>query len=207
LQQQQQQVPEQQGKGGEEGGSQAGDETAQQQQQQQREEEQQQQQQQQQEALVQQGKAGEGIASLAGNETGQQQQQQREEGQQQRKEQDERQAQLLQQVRALAGTHYSSWGAEAWAAVLAYEDVLRLSPETQAAYEAAEQHSSSNDWLDVTEGLQRRVLAEAGLSSNQMAAGLATMRGAPYRWVLVFLQQCVSWQWRVTTARSWRSQG
>jgi GrpB-like predicted nucleotidyltransferase (UPF0157 family) len=111
----------------------------------------------------------------------QQQQKQGPSQQEEQQQQESRQAQLLLTVGALAGTHYSSWGQEAWASVLAYEDALRLSPETQAAYEAAEQHSSSRDWLDVTEGLQRRVLAEAGLSSSQMLAGLATMRGAPYR--------------------------
>jgi hypothetical protein len=103
---------------------------------------------------------------------------------QKQEQQQAKQAQLLLQVRSLAGTHYSSWGQQQWAAVLAYEDAVRLSAETQAAYEAAEQHSSSKDWLDVTEGLQRRVLAEAGLSSKQMPAGLASMRGAPYRWAV-----------------------
>jgi hypothetical protein len=140
---------------------------------------------QQQQQAPQQGKDSEGLGSQAGGKTAQLQQLREEEGrQQQQKEQAERQGHVLQQVQGLAGTHYSSWGQEAWAAVLAYEDALRLSPETQAAYEAAEQHSSSNDWLDVTEGLQRRVLAEAGLSSSQMTAGLATMRGAPNRCVL-----------------------
>lgn len=76
---------------------------------------------------------------------------------------------------------WRSWGEAEWALVLSREDELRLSPETQVAYAAAEAHTSSIDWLEVTEGLQRRVLLEAGVDAHQMAAALAAMRSAPYR--------------------------
>lgn len=109
--------------------------------------------------------------------------------QQKLKEQQQRQAaqgaepgpSLQQRLQALARSHWSKWGEQEWAAVLSREDELRLSPETQVAYSAAEEHTSSIDWLEVTEGLQRKVLLEAGVSSGQMAAALAAMRSAPYR--------------------------
>lgn len=65
--------------------------------------------------------------------------------------------------------------------MLSREDELRLCPETQAAYAAAEQHTSSIDWLTVTEGLQERVLREAGVPATDCRAALAAMRSAPYR--------------------------
>ncbi|KAG2494373.1 hypothetical protein HYH03_007430 [Edaphochlamys debaryana] len=70
---------------------------------------------------------------------------------------------------------------EFWRRVLAAEDALRLSPETQALYAAAEL-SPDSDWMEVTEGLQRRVLTEAGVPEPKLEAALWAMRGAPYRW-------------------------
>lgn len=92
--------------------------------------------------------------------------------------------QVQQQLGALgdSNTHWSTWGELEWALILSREDELRLSPDTQAAYAAAEAHTSSIDWLEVTEGLQRRVLLEAGVPGNQLTAALSAMRSAPYRW-------------------------
>ncbi len=84
-------------------------------------------------------------------------------------------------VGVLSSTQWRAWDEQEWALILSREDELRLSSETQAAYEAAEAHTSSIDWLEVTEGLQRRVLREAGVADNQMAAALTAMRTAPYR--------------------------
>ncbi|KAF8064545.1 Ank3 [Scenedesmus sp. PABB004] len=93
-------------------------------------------------------------------------------------------ARLLARVRELrmrAGGGFRAWGKREWAAVLAAEDALRLCPETQAAYAAAEQQDSATDWLEVTEGLQRRVLAEAGVDGGAMHVALAELRAAPHR--------------------------
>jgi hypothetical protein len=80
-----------------------------------------------------------------------------------------------------SSSSWRAWGEADWAAVLRREDELRLCPETQAAYAAAEEHTSSIDWLTVTDGLQQRVLREAGVSAADMTAALAAMRSAPYR--------------------------
>lgn len=82
---------------------------------------------------------------------------------------------------ACCSSSWQAWGESDWAAVLSQEDELRLCPETQAAYAAAEQHTSSIDWLTVTEGLQEWVLLEAGVPAAELTAALAAMRSAPYR--------------------------
>lgn len=58
------------------------------------------------------------------------------------------------------------------------EEQLRLSPEVQAAYTAAEVDSSDSDWLLVTEELQRRVVREFGATDENEAATLCALRRA-----------------------------
>ena len=57
-----------------------------------------------------------------------------------------------------------------------------MSEATQAEYGAAESgtHGSSTheDWLEGTEGLQRGVLTDAGVSTERMAAALYVLRAA-----------------------------
>ncbi len=58
------------------------------------------------------------------------------------------------------------------------ETELRLCEETQAAFGAAEA-SGDSDWMEVTVGLQRRVLREFGCVDDE--AGLAALRAAAQR--------------------------
>ena len=59
--------------------------------------------------------------------------------------------------------------------ILRRENLLRLAPETQAAFRAAAAARGGGAWLEVVEGLQRRVAAEFGLPSH---VGLDAMRQA-----------------------------
>ena len=58
------------------------------------------------------------------------------------------------------------------------EAAARTSDAVQAEYAAAERDGSQTDWLAVTDALQRRLLAEAGVASDQMAAALHALRTA-----------------------------
>ena len=63
-------------------------------------------------------------------------------------------------------------------AALRREEEVRLSEETQAAYAAAEAKEDT-DWLEVTEGLQERVLQEVcAVPPERMAAALYLLRAA-----------------------------
>jgi len=61
--------------------------------------------------------------------------------------------------------------------VLRAEAAARLSDETQAAYGAAEAREDT-DWLEVTAALQQRLLREAGVPVERMAAALWLLRSA-----------------------------
>ena len=64
-------------------------------------------------------------------------------------------------------------------AVLRAEEVARRSDEVQAAYGDAERGDGDGDWLDVTDALQRRLLADAGgVAPERMAAALFAPRVA-----------------------------
>ncbi len=65
-------------------------------------------------------------------------------------------------------------------AFLQREDELRLSSEVQQQYAAAELREDI-DWMEVTDGLQRRVLREAGVAEEHLERCLAAMRAVPYR--------------------------
>lgn len=67
-------------------------------------------------------------------------------------------------------------------ACLQREDALRLSSEVQQQYAAAELREDV-DWMEVTDGLQRRVLREEGVAEEQLEVALRAMRGAPNLWV------------------------
>lgn len=60
--------------------------------------------------------------------------------------------------------------------MLRSEEAARLAEETQAAYAEAERGGS--DWLQVTEALQKRLLREAGVPRERMAAALFALRAA-----------------------------
>ncbi|PRW59105.1 iodothyronine deiodinase [Chlorella sorokiniana] len=64
-------------------------------------------------------------------------------------------------------------------AMLRREDELRLSAEVQEAYAAAELREDT-DWMEVTEGLQRRVLREFGVPPHQEETALRHFRAAPH---------------------------
>lgn len=61
--------------------------------------------------------------------------------------------------------------------MLRAEADARLSDATQEAYGAAEMRDDA-DWLDVTADLQTRLLTEAGVPANRMAAALWLLRSA-----------------------------
>lgn len=93
---------------------------------------------------------------------------------------------------AACSSSWQAWRETEWEAVLSREDELRLCPETQAAYAAAEEHTSSIDWLTVTEGLQERVLLEAGVPAADITAALAAMWSALYRCVFPMSVCCLA---------------
>ncbi|KAL4440384.1 hypothetical protein ABPG75_003385 [Micractinium tetrahymenae] len=64
-------------------------------------------------------------------------------------------------------------------AMLRRENELRLSAETQAAYRDAELREDT-DWMEVTDGLQRRVVREAGVPPHLEEAALRHFRAAPH---------------------------
>jgi hypothetical protein len=68
-------------------------------------------------------------------------------------------------------------------ACLQREDELRLSSEAQQQYAAAELREDV-DWMEVTDGLQRRVLREEGIAEEHLEHALRAMRAAPYKWVV-----------------------
>ena len=63
--------------------------------------------------------------------------------------------------------------------LLRAENAARLSPETQAAYAAAEARDDT-DWMEVTDALQRRLLRDAGVPPEREAAALRALRAATY---------------------------
>jgi hypothetical protein len=67
-------------------------------------------------------------------------------------------------------------------AVLWSEEAARLSDMTQAAYGEAERDAGEDDWLQVTEALQRTVLERHGVPPRQMAAALWLVRCASQLW-------------------------
>lgn len=70
---------------------------------------------------------------------------------------------------------------EEFAALLRKEHALRISKETQQLYTEAER-SFDTDWMEVTDGLQRQILREAGVSELQMETALSHFRAAPYHY-------------------------
>jgi len=63
--------------------------------------------------------------------------------------------------------------------VLRAEETARQSKELQAAYGVAERGDADGDWLDVTDALQRRLLADTGgVAPERMAAALFALRAA-----------------------------
>lgn len=65
-------------------------------------------------------------------------------------------------------------------AALEAENAARLSPETQAAYAAAEAREDT-DWMEVTDALQRRVLRDIMLVPlHHEAAALRALRAATH---------------------------
>ncbi len=74
------------------------------------------------------------------------------------------------------------WSTEAFLRdLLEKENAARLSAETQAAYAAAEAGASDKqDWMAVTDALQRRLLRAAGVPPLQEAAALRCFRAATH---------------------------
>jgi hypothetical protein len=63
--------------------------------------------------------------------------------------------------------------------MLRRDNALRLSPEMQAKFAAAEA-SGTRTWLNVAEDIQRRVVVEHGfVGKSGLAHGLSFLRGAP----------------------------
>jgi hypothetical protein len=62
------------------------------------------------------------------------------------------------------------------------ENAARLSPETQAAYEAAEAADADPGygWMEVTDALQRSLLRQRGVPPEREAAALRALRAATY---------------------------
>ena len=52
----------------------------------------------------------------------------------------------------------------------------------QAAFGAAEAAESDTDWLEVVSAMQKRILREAGVPSERMAAALWLLRSAAQLW-------------------------
>ena len=68
-------------------------------------------------------------------------------------------------------------------AVLRAEETARRSDAVQAAYGEAERGDRDGDWLDVTDALQRRLLADVGgVAPAKMAAALHLLRAAGALW-------------------------
>jgi hypothetical protein len=70
---------------------------------------------------------------------------------------------------------------EQFADLLRKEHELRTSSATQQAYTEAER-SVDTDWMEVTDGLQRRVLRDAGVHEQQLEEALSDFRAAPYHY-------------------------
>ena len=66
--------------------------------------------------------------------------------------------------------------------ILRREEECRHSSATQQAYAAVEVSGSDSDWLGVTAEMQERVLAEAGVAKERMAAALWLLRSAHDLW-------------------------
>jgi hypothetical protein len=80
------------------------------------------------------------------------------------------------------GAAAASYG-EAWLReLLIAENAARLSPETQAAYAAAEAADADPGygWMEVTDALQRRLLRARGVPPEREAAALRALRAATY---------------------------
>ena len=58
------------------------------------------------------------------------------------------------------------------------EETARLSDATQAEYGEAESGTADSDWLEVTDALQRRVLASCSVPPQRMEAALYVLRPA-----------------------------
>jgi len=67
-------------------------------------------------------------------------------------------------------------------ALLRQEEAVRHSDATQAAYAEAEAAGSKTDWLQITAGLQERLLRDAGVPRDRMAAALWLLRSAAQLW-------------------------
>tara|TARA_B100000683_G_scaffold265887_1_gene297461 strand:- start:155 stop:613 length:459 start_codon:yes stop_codon:yes gene_type:complete len=63
-------------------------------------------------------------------------------------------------------------------ALLRAEEEARLSEETQATYGQVESEGGDKDWLCVTEELQRRVVLDAGVPTDRLAAAVHLMQQA-----------------------------
>ena len=119
-----------------------------------------------------------GGVGMEGMETDVLQQQQ---GQGKEQQQENNMEEEQQQQQSKAKVDFLRWDAAKWAQVLQRETQLRLSPETQAKYAAAEKRQDT-DWMEVTGGLQEDVLREQGVREEQLPAALRAMRTAPYKY-------------------------
>jgi len=98
-----------------------------------------------------------------------------------KEQQQENNTEEEQQQQSKAEVDFLRWDAAKWAQVLQRETQLRLSPETQSKYAAAEKRQDT-DWMEVTGGLQEDVLREQGVREEQLPAALRAMRTAPYKY-------------------------